>query len=92
MKAFWIYTALRLGLLFGCYAVFSGIWWGIRGDDVLRGQDLFLVLVVSALVSSVLSVKFLAVPRQRFAAQVQARAERVSAKIEEVRGREDEAE
>jgi len=89
MKAFWTYTLLRLGMLLGCYAVFSGIWFLIKDQQALHGSDLFLVLVVSAIVSSLLSVKFLAVPRQRLAAHVQARAERATARFEKIRGRED---
>jgi len=89
MKAFWTYTLLRLGLLISCYAVFTGIWFAIKGDHALRGPDLFVVLLISALVSSVLSVRFLAIPRQRLAAHVQARAERATARFEEIRGRED---
>ena len=89
MKAFWTYTLLRLGLLVSCYAVFSGIWFAVKGDAALHGADLFVVLLISAVVSSVLSVRFLAIPRQRLADHVQARAERATARFEEFRGRED---
>ncbi|MGN6722304.1 MAG: DUF4229 domain-containing protein [Marmoricola sp.] len=89
MKAFWTYTLLRLGMLLGCYALFTGIWFAVKGDDALRGQDLFVVLLISAVVSSVLSVRFLRIPRQRLAEHVQARAERATARFEEFKSRED---
>jgi len=89
MKAFWTYTLLRLGLLVGCYAVFTGVWFLVKGDSALRGPDLFVVLLISAVVSSVLSVRFLAIPRQRLAEHVQARAERATARFEEFKARED---
>ncbi|GAC1380766.1 MAG: hypothetical protein NVSMB48_07460 [Marmoricola sp.] len=89
MKAFWTYTLLRLGLLLGCYAVFTGIWFAVKGDRALGGADLFVVLLISALVSSVMSVRFLKIPRQRLAAHVQARAERATARFEEFKARED---
>jgi hypothetical protein len=89
MKAFWTYTLLRLGMLLGCYALFTGIWFAVKGDDALRGQDLFVVLLISAVVSSVLSVRFLKLPRQRLAEHVQARAERATARFEEFKSRED---
>lgn len=89
MKAFWTYTLLRLGLLVACYAVFTGLWFAVRGHRAVEGSDLFVVLLISVIVSSVLSVRFLAMPRQRLAAQVQARAERMSARVEQVRSHED---
>ena len=46
----------------------------------------FLAAIV---VSSLLSFKFLAPQRERFAAVVQARAERASSKFEEMRSKED---
>ena len=90
MKAFWTYTLLRLGLLIGCYAAFTGIWLAVKGEKALSGADLFVVLLISAVVSSVLSVRFLKIPRQRLAAHVQARAERATARFDEFKAREDE--
>ena len=89
MKAFWTYTLLRLGMLVACYAVFTGIWFAVKGDEALSGSGLFVVLLISAVVSSVLSVRFLKIPRQRLAEHVQARAERATARFEDLRGRED---
>lgn len=89
MKAFWTYTLLRLGMLVGCYAAFTGIWLAVKGDEALRGQDLFVVLLISAVVSSVLSVRFLAIPRQRLAEHVQARAERATSRFDDFKARED---
>ena len=89
MKAFWTYTLLRIALFLASYGVLTGIWFLVRGDKAGRGADLFVVLVIAAIVSSVLSVRFLKNQRQKLAAHVHARAERATARFEEFRGRED---
>lgn len=89
MKAFWTYTLLRIGLFLVCYGVLTGLWFAIDASKASHAPDLFVVLVISALVSSVLSVRFLKNQRQALAAHVQARAERATARFEEFRGRED---
>lgn len=86
MKHFLIYTVARLGLLLLCYAVFAGLW--VLAFDNDQGM-LIWPFIAAVIVSSVLSLKLLQGPRERFAASVQARAERASKGFEERRARED---
>ena len=86
MKAFAIYTVLRLGLFITSYAVLAWLWVLAFGQDGM----LLVPLIGAVVVSSLLSLKLLAPQRERFAAVVQARAERASTKFDEMRSREDE--
>ena len=85
MKEFWIYTALRLLLLIGTFIVVSLVWSLFTDGQV----PTFWAVVVSFVISGVLSVFALNRPRQAFARRVEARAGRASAKLEEMRSRED---
>jgi uncharacterized membrane protein (DUF4010 family) len=85
VKAFAIYTVLRLGLFVVTYAVIAGIWTLAFGS-----KGVLLVPFLAALiVSSVLSLKLLAPQRDRFAASVEARARRATQKFDELKARED---
>jgi hypothetical protein len=86
VKHFVIYTVLRIALFVATFAVLSAITVLIfgRGDAVW-----FVTLLLSAVVSSVLSLRLLAGPRERLAQSVEARAERAKARFEEIRSRED---
>lgn len=85
MKEFWTYTGLRVGL----FLATAAITWGIYALIAQETINLLVVLLVAAIVSSVLSWKLLAGPRNRFAASVDARASRAASKFEELRSRED---
>ncbi len=85
MKAFVIYTALRLGLFVVCYAVLGWVYVGLFGQTGV----LLWPFLGALLVSSLLSWKFLAPQRERFAAVVQGRAERASSRFDEMRSKED---
>ncbi len=85
VKAFAIYTALRLGMFVACYAVLGWVYVGLFG----KTGALLWPFLIAIVLSSVLSWKFLAPQRERFAASVQARAERASARFEEMRSKED---
>ena len=85
MKPFVTYTVLRLSLFIACYAALAGIWVLAFGKSGL----LLVPFLAAIIVSSLLSLKLLAPQRERFAAVVQARAERASAKFEEIKARED---
>jgi hypothetical protein len=85
VKAFVIYTVLRLSLFVACYAVLAGIWVLAFGKSGL----LFGPFLAAIIISSLLSLKLLAPQRERFAAVVQARAERATSKFEEIKARED---
>ena len=84
MKEFWVYTALRVGLFVGSFAIIFGIWF-LVADEVP-----VLWAVVLAFVASGIGSYFL-LQRQRdaFAARVETRAQRVSQRFEEARAKED---
>ena len=84
MKEFWTYTLLRIALFVGTTAVVWGVY-ALVADTI----NLAVVVLVAAVISSVLSWKLLAAPRNRFAASVEARAARASARFEEIKARED---
>lgn len=86
MKHFVVYTVLRLGLFLATYAVLSVPAVLIFGND---GTVLLVTLILAAVVSSVLSMRVLAGPRERFAESVEARAARAKDRFEEIRSRED---
>ncbi len=84
MKEFWTYTLLRIALFVGTTAVVWGVY-ALVADTI----NLLVVVLAAAVISSVLSWKLLAGPRNRFAASVEARAARASARFEEIKARED---
>ena len=85
VKAFAIYTVLRLALFLASYAVLGALWVLAFGKDGM----LLVPFLAAIIVSSLLSLKLLAPQRERFAAVVQARAERATRKFEEIKSRED---
>ncbi len=85
VKAFVIYTVLRLSLFVACYVVLAGIWVLVFG----KAGILLVPFLAAIIVSSLLSLKLLAPQRERFAAVVQARAERATQKFDEIKSRED---
>jgi hypothetical protein len=85
VKAFAIYTALRLAIFVACYAVLGWIYLGLFG----KTGALLWPFLAAIVLSSLLSWKYLARQREQFAANVQARAERATAKFEEMRSKED---
>jgi hypothetical protein len=87
VKEFLAYTLLRFGLFVVTYAVLAGLWVLAFGRD---NQAYLWPFVAAALFSSFMSLKDLAPQRERLAARVQARAVKVSARMERIRSREDE--
>lgn len=86
MKHFVIYTVLRFGLFLAVAAVLSTATVLIFGPSP---GVWFASLLGAAVISSLLSLKLLAGPREAFAESVEARAGRAKAKFEEIRSRED---
>jgi hypothetical protein len=84
VKEFWIYTGLRILLFLGSLAVVAGIWAAVTGD-----VEMVWAVVVAFLISGVGSYFLLAPQREAFAQRVDARAQKASAKIEEMRSKED---
>lgn len=84
MKEFWIYTGLRFLLFVGSLALIVGVWF-LLDDSV----PILWVVVLAFVLSGVGSYFLLNGPRDAFARRVETRAERMSAKIEELRAKED---
>lgn len=84
MKEFWIYTALRVGLFVGAFAIVFGLWFLI--DDTV---NVLLILVIAFLASGVASYVVLARQRNALALKVEQRAGRMTERYEEMRSKED---
>jgi len=84
VKEFWIYTGLRIALFLGSFAIVFGIWAALTGNVPV----LWAVVIAFAL-SGVGSYYLLAPQREAFARRVDARAQKASEKIEEMRSKED---
>ena len=86
MKDFALYTLARFGIFIGMFVVVAAIFWLANGRE---GVWVVWPLVVSAIGSTIVSTYVLRGLRDKVAAGVQARAERMSSRFEEIRGRED---
>lgn len=86
MKEFVVYTLSRIALFVASYAVIAGVYLAVTGGDSI---PLLWPLLLAAVVSAVASFYLLKGQRDRFAAVVDQRARRASAKFEERRARED---
>lgn len=84
VKEFWIYTLLRLVLFLGSLGVVVGVWSMVAGQ-----VPLVWAVVIAFLISGVGSYVLLNPQREAFARRVQERAERATAKIEQMRSKED---
>lgn len=84
MREFWIYTALRLGLFVGAFAIVFGVWF-LAADEV----PVVWVIVVAFLISGVASFVLLNDQRTAFAQKVEKRAGKVSERYEAARSKED---
>jgi hypothetical protein len=89
VKAFLVYTMLRLALFVATYAVIITVVVAVSGDRSPAAETAFLSLIAAAVISSVLSLKVLAGPRERLARSVEERAGRARERFEEIRSRED---
>jgi hypothetical protein len=86
VKHFVLYTVLRMGLFVATVAVLSA---GLVPFFGRSGQVWFVLVILAAVISSLLSLRLLAGPRERFAESVEARAARAREKFEEIRSSED---
>ena len=84
MKEFWIYTLLRLVLFAASLAIVVGVWF-LLADEVL----VLWAVVIAFLMSGMGSYFLLNQPREALARRVQTRAEAMTAKVEEMRSKED---
>ena len=88
MKEFLVYTALRLAMFVVALAIVVGIW-AIPTRGAQTDNHVLWVFVIAFVVSGVASYFLLDPFREAFARKVQARAERATARFEELRSRED---
>lgn len=84
VKEFWIYTGLRALLFVGSFGIVVGVWF-LVADEV----PILPALILALLLSGVGSYFLLSQPRELLARRVQTRAERMSAKMEEMKSKED---
>ena len=86
VKEFLVYTGLRVLLFLGALGIVTGVWWLLTGS-----APVIWAVVIAFVVSGVASYWLLNGFRERFARVVEERAQRVSARFEESRAREDAA-
>lgn len=84
VKEFVVYTALRILLFLASLAVVIGVWMLVAGRVPVTWA-----VVIAFVVSGVASYFLLNRPRAAFARRVEERAERATAKFEEMKARED---
>ena len=84
MKEFVVYTVLRILLFVASLAIVAGIWL-LLTDEV----PLLWVLVLGFALSGIASYFLLNRQRAAFAGRVEERAQKATAKFEEMRARED---
>ena len=84
VKEFWVYTGLRLLLFAGSLGLVIGVWF-LFADTV----PILWSVVIAFLLSGIGSYFLLNRQREAFARRVETRAERMTAKIEEMRSKED---
>ena len=84
MKEFAVYTGLRLVLFLATWAIAIGVSLAITGS-----ASLTLTFLVAFVVSGIGSYFVLRGPREKLAQRVEQRASLASAKLEEMRSKED---
>jgi hypothetical protein len=84
VKEFWVYTAMRVVLFVASLAVVIGIW-AMLADEV----PVIWAVVIAFVISGLASYFLLNRQREAFARRVDARAQRVSSRFEEMKAKED---
>lgn len=84
MKEFLVYTAMRLVLFLGSLAIVIGVWSAV--DDQV---PIFWAVLLAFVISGIGSYFLLNRQREAFARRVEHRAALASAKMEEMRTKED---
>jgi hypothetical protein len=84
VKEFLVYTGMRLGLFVTSMVVVVGVW-GLLADEV----PVLWAVVLSFAVSGVASYFLLNRQREAFARKVEERAQRVSARLDQAKSKED---
>lgn len=89
MKAFLVYTALRLVLFLASLVIILGVWKLALGDDSVSSAEFFWAVIGAFLISGVASYFALSRPREALARRVEERASKAASKLDELRNRED---
>jgi hypothetical protein len=84
VKEFWIYTLLRVVLFLASLGIVVGVWFLVAGE-----APVLWAVVIAFLMSGIGSYFLLNHQREALARRVQTRAEAMSAKVEEMRSKED---
>jgi len=84
VKEFWTYTGLRLLLFAASFGIVFSAWLLIAGE-----ANLLVAVIVAFVMSGIGSYFLLERQRLALAQHVEARASRATAKIEEMRSKED---
>lgn len=84
MKEFWIYTLLRVVLFLASLGIVIGVWFLIAGSVIV-----VWAVVIAFLMSGMGSYFLLNHQREALARRVQTRAEAMTAKMEEMKSKED---
>jgi Protein of unknown function (DUF4229) len=84
VKEFWIYTGLRVLLFLASFGIVIGVWF-LLADEV----PILPALIIALLISGVGSYFLLSHPREQLARRVQTRAEQMTAKMDEMKSKED---
>jgi ABC-type bacteriocin/lantibiotic exporter with double-glycine peptidase domain len=87
MKYFVLYTLARVGLF---AAVFGAIWLVLFSWVAWTYASLLWTVLVAAIISAIASIFVLRNLRERFASEIEARAARMSQRLEAARSAEDE--
>jgi hypothetical protein len=84
VKEFWIYTLLRVVLFLASLGIVIGVWFLIAGSVIV-----VWAVVIAFLMSGMGSYFLLNHQREALARRVQTRAEAMTAKMEEMKSKED---
>nr|WP_264674598.1 DUF4229 domain-containing protein [Nocardioides lijunqiniae] len=84
VKEFAVYTALRLALFLGSFAIVFGAWFAVTED-----VPLVWAVVLAFVMSGIGSYFLLSAQREAFARRVEARAGAATARFEEMKAKED---
>jgi hypothetical protein len=84
VKEFWIYTGLRIVLFVASLAVVVGVWMAVADQ-----ANLLWAIVIAFVVSGLGSYFLLNRQREAFARRVEARADRATSRLEQMKAKED---
>ena len=87
MKEFWIYTGLRIALFLASLFLVTGVWLAL--SEAVDASSALWIVVISFLLSGVGSYFLLNRQREAFARRVEERAQRMTARFDEIKSRED---